>query len=412
MANLSAAASIDPAALRAWLIEAGMAGLPLEALLDGFCTRLACSGFPIARGYASFATLHPLLWATGVTWEHGRTTGDIPLEYGFEKEDAWLSSPFRRMVGEGMRRMRRRLTGEQAELDFPVLHEFRAAGLTDWLALVYRFGDGLRHDEVGDLGAGLSWATDKPGGWSPAELALIEELSGPLALAVKACSGYAAARDLLATYLGRDAAERVTTGQIRRGSVERRDAVILYADLRDFTAFTDTTAPEEVIRRLNDCFDAMGGPVKAAGGEVLKFLGDGLLAMFMPDASCDIEAVAAAALGAAHAILERAAGVNATEQAAGKPALAIDIALHAGEVTYGNVGTPDRLDFTVIGPAVNEVSRVAAMCRSAEREVLVSSAFAAAARPEDRARLVSVGRYALRGVARPEELFTLDPTAQ
>jgi adenylate cyclase len=398
-------AKFDTAPLHAWLIEAGLAGVTLADQLDGFSRRLVEAGVPLARGYASFATLHPLLWASGITWQGGRIVDAIDLRYGYEREAAWRDSPFRTMIETRARRMRRRL-GNGAALDYPVLREFRDAGLTDWLALRYAFGWTVEQAQVGELGAIFSWATDRPGGWSDADLGVLEELSGTFALAIKATVGQRATHDLLATYLGRDAAERVFVGQVQRGSVERRAAFILYADLRGFTDFTETAAPEEVTRRLNDVFECIGTPVRDAGGEILKFLGDGLLAVFLPGDRADAD-VATAVLTAARGILDRIQRLNTEERKAGNPALALDIALHRGAVTYGNVGTADRLDFTVIGPAVNEASRLEGLCKEVGRHLLISESFVQAA-PALRMQLRSLGHHRLRGVREAREVFAGD----
>jgi adenylate cyclase len=199
----------------------------------------------------------------------------------------------------------------------------------------------------------------------------------------------------------------VIAGRVRRGSVGRDEAVILYADLRGFTDFTDRTPPEEVTRRLNACFDAMGGPVKEAGGEILKFLGDGLLAVFLPDARRGVAGAAEAALEAARKILADIETLNAAEARAGNPPLAVDLALHEGVVTSGNVGTADRLDFTIIGPAVNEATRIEGLCGPLGRHLLISDSFVRAA-PALKARLCSLGRHGLRGVREPREVFTID----
>ena len=190
-------------------------------------------------------------------------------------------------------------------------------------------------------------------------------------------------------------------------SVGRSAAVILYADLRGFTDFAEVAAPEEVTRRLNGYFDCMGEPVKTAGGEILKFLGDGLLSIFLMDAEHDTGTVAAAALEASRGILSRVEQLNEVERRARNPALEIDIALHEGEVTYGNVGTADRLDFTVIGPAVNEVTRIEALCKELGLHLLISDSFVRAA-PALQPHLRSLGRHRLRGVRESREVFTKD----
>ncbi|MGH6948878.1 MAG: adenylate/guanylate cyclase domain-containing protein [Kiloniellales bacterium] len=400
---------LDSAPHHAWLIDRGLAGAPVSELLDGFCERLGAAGIPVTRGFLSFATLHPLLWATGFLWQRGKAVEPADVEHGFESGAAWLSSPFRHMLESGTRRLRRPLAGANALLDYPVLGELRDQGLTDWLALFFSFGWRVEHSQLSELGVIFSWATDRSGGWTERELAALEELSGTLALAVRSGSAQETTRTLLATYLGRDAAERVVVGQIQRGSVERSTAIILDADLRGFTDFAEAAVPEEVTRRLNGFFDCVGAPVKDAGGEILKFLGDGLLAVFLAEAERDMASVAEATLAAAREILARVGALNDTEQAAGNPTLVVDIALHAGEVTYGNVGTAERLDFTVIGPAVNEVSRLEGLCKELDRQLLVSDSLVRAA-PALRGRLRSLGRYRLRGVSEAREVYGLDQT--
>ena len=253
-----------------------------------------------------------------------------------------------------------------------------------------------------------SWSTDAPSGFADGQVeALTGRLVPALALAVKCASLARIAGTLVETYLGRDAGRRVLSGRIARAVADRIGAVLWFSDLRGFTRITDTAPPEQVIPLLNDYAEAVISAVHEAGGDVLKLIGDGTLAIFKAD---DPARACRSALAAEARMRERVAALNARRAAAGLPVTGVYLGLHVGEVFYGNIGSADRLDFTVVGPAVNEASRIAAMCRSVERDVLLSSAFAAAAREEDRMTFVSVGRYALRGVARAQELFTLDRT--
>jgi adenylate cyclase len=403
--RMSTPRAFDPIPLHAWLIEAGLSGLPPPDMLDGFCSRLVAAGVPLRRGFLSLATLHPQRRANSLTWEKGAIVAAADFGYAFMQTSAWQASPFHHMLETGTRRLHRRLIGDGAIHDFPVLSEFRAAGHTEWLALIYGFGSDLDHRKGSQLGVVSSWTTDRAGGWTASELDIIEELAGTLALAVQASGALATTRDVLATYLGADAAERVLAGHVRRGSVGRFAAFILTADLRGFTDFAEVTAPEEVTRRLNGCFDCMGEAIATAGGEILKFMGDGLLAVFLPQDAADKPAVAAATLAAAQDILARVAALNAAEVAAGNPALAVDIALHEGDVTYGNVGTADRLDFTAIGPAINEAARLEGLCKELGRNLLISDSFVRSA-PALRPRLQSLGRHRLRGVREAREVFT------
>jgi adenylate cyclase len=212
---------------------------------------------------------------------------------------------------------------------------------------------------------------------------------------------------LVETYLGRDAGRRVLAGHISRGVADRIDAVLWFSDLRNYTRITDTAAPEEIIPLLDDYADAIISAIHERKGDVLKLMGDGVLAIFTAkDRGRACEAALAAAVVARRSVAE----VNRSRAGEGLPVTDMYLGLHVGEVFYGNIGSKERLDFTVVGPAVNEVSRIASLCRSVDQPLLISSAFASAV-GESRSRLVSVGRYALRGVGRSQDLFTLDPDA-
>ena len=212
-------------------------------------------------------------------------------------------------------------------------------------------------------------------------------------------------RTLMETYLGRDAGQRVLSGRIVRGIAEQIDAVVWFSDLRGFTRITDT-APEEMMSLLNDYSDVIISAIDEHGGDVLKLIGDGTLAIFTAE---DRLHACNAALSATIAARQGVAELNKHRAAMGKPLTDMYLGLHVGNVFYGNVGSRERLDFTVLGPAVNEASRIAAMCRSVDQPVLMSTAFAEVG--NIRRRLVSVGRYALRGVSHPQEFFTLNPEA-
>jgi adenylate cyclase len=222
---------------------------------------------------------------------------------------------------------------------------------------------------------------------------------------VKSASLGRIAETLVETYLGRDAGRRVLSGRIDRGVAEKIGAVLWFSDLRGYTKITDTAPPEQIIPLLNDYADAVISSIHAQGGEVLKLIGDGTLAIFQ---AADRERACRGALAAATSARRRVETLNGLRGAQALPVTQMYLGLHVGEVFYGNVGSKDRLDFTVVGPAVNEASRIAAMCRSVDQEVLLSAAFAASCGAA-RERLISVGRYALRGVGQPQELFTLEP---
>jgi adenylate cyclase len=213
---------------------------------------------------------------------------------------------------------------------------------------------------------------------------------------------------LVETYLGRDAGRRVLSGRIARGVADRIETVLWFSDLRNYTRLSDASPPELIIPLLNDYADAIISAIHDNEGDVLKLIGDGVLAIFPAK---DAHHACAAALNAARLAQKSVRALNATRASQGLPATEMYLGLHIGEVYYGNIGSRERLDFTVIGPAVNEVSRIAAMCRSVDQPVLISAAFAASAAAEPNP-FVSVGRYALRGVTRPQELFTLEALSE
>jgi adenylate cyclase len=228
-----------------------------------------------------------------------------------------------------------------------------------------------------------------------------------LGLAIKAASLGRIAETLVETYLGRDAGRRVLRGRIARGVADRIEAVLWFSDLRNYTRISDASPPEQIIPLLNDYADAIISAIHENAGDVLKLIGDGVLAIFPAQ---ERSQACLAALNAASAARNSVGALNERRIGQGLPATDMYLGLHIGEVFYGNIGSKERLDFTVIGPAVNEVSRIAAMCRSVDQPVLLSAAFAASIADQP-SPLVSVGRYALRGVKRPQELFTLDQQA-
>src|SRR5262245_62092940 len=306
--------------LHAWLIESGTNDVAAEPLFDGFCGRLVAAGVPIARGFLSIAGLHPLRRAYSLTWNEGRIVEATDFDHAIMATPLWQTSPFRHMLETKTRRLHRRLVGDDAVLDFPVLREFRDAGMSEWLALMYGFSWSVALPDTNPFGVVLSWTTStavgRGNGWTAPELAAIEELSGTLALAIKGNTAPAAAHDLLAAYLGGDAADRVSSGQVQRGSVSRIAAAGLCARVRGFSSFAEETVPEEVTRRLNGIYDCLGDPVRAAGGEILKFLGDGVLAVFLPPDVPNVAVVTPAALAAARETLARVEALQVTEKEA------------------------------------------------------------------------------------------------
>ena len=403
--------------LPAWLTKAGLAGTPDTDIFSGFCDRCVAAGMPLGRAHLFIDTLHPVhegrlfRWGFGpdetAMHEYGRTSvqgvdASDPSYLDQQASEIWRRSPFYHMLQTDAALLRRRLTAETKD-EFSLLPDWYAAGLTDYVAIISRFAaDG----NIGEMdGVYSSWATGEPEGFDDRDIAALERVVPYLALAIKSVSLVRMTRTLMETYLGRDAGQRVLGGRIVRGTAERIDAVVWFSDLRGFTRITDT-APEQVIPLLNDYADVIVSAIHDHGGDVLKLIGDGTLAIFTAE---DRLHACGAALSAAIAARKGIAELKKRRAADGRPVTDMYLGLHVGKVFYGNVGSRERLDFTVIGPAVNEASRIAAMCRSLDQPVLMSAAFADVG--DIKRRLVSVGRYALRGVSHPQELFTLDPDA-
>ncbi|PVE25157.1 adenylate/guanylate cyclase domain-containing protein [Microvirga sp. KLBC 81] len=388
-------------------MEAGLNGMTEPEILHGFCDRLVEAGLPVNRVNMIIDTLHPVYEGRAFRWRKNRAEIEPVVEYGRTNEgeaaENWRRSTYYHLFHTGDDMLRRRI-GPEHPVDFVVLDELREEGQTDYLALAHRFA---AEGSIGEMDCVYSsWTTDVDSGFSDDHVSLLRDLALPLALAMKCASLARITETLVTTYLGRDAGRRVLSGRIARGVADRIQAVLWFSDLHGFTRVTETTGPEQIIPFLNDYAEAIVSSIHDAGGDVLKLIGDGILAIFAAE---DPAQACRCALEAEKRMRARIRSLNENRASCNLPVTNAYLALHIGEVFYGNIGSQDRLDFTVVGPAVNEVSRIAALCRSVERDVLASSAFFSAASEDDRAALVSVGRYALRGVERPQELFTLDP---
>jgi adenylate cyclase len=391
-------------ALAAWVTKAGLAGHSETAVLTGFCKRAVYAGLPIVKAIVIIDTLHPVHEGHATRWNRSEEEATL-VGYGRTNEgeaaERWRRTTFYRLLQSNGSVMRTPLAPETIA-EFPHLESELREGLTEVLTLVARFA---AEGAIGEMdGVHSLWTTDRDGGFADHDVEAITRLKPYLALAMKSASLGRLAATLAETYLGRDAGQMVMRGRIERGVADRIDAVLWFSDLRGYTKITDTAPPEQIIPLLNDYAEAVVSSVQEHGGDVLKLIGDGVLAIFRAETRehachCAIKA----ATDAAAAI----AALNEERSATDLPTTQMYLGLHVGEVFFGNIGSHTRLDFTVVGPAVNEVSRIAAMCRSADQPLLASAAFAKAldgAGP----RLVSVGRYALRGVGHSQELFTLD----
>jgi adenylate cyclase len=388
-----------------WIVRAALAGVGEVAILTGVCERLAAAGIALMRASIANDLLDPTFDGRGVRWVQGQ--GGIeeafPRAAGEVVNETWARSPFYAVTEGGRERLRRHLDSRYQRGEFPLLDRFADQGATDYVAFATRVDESMRLGE----GQGMvsSWMTTEPDGFSEADVELLAGILPTLALAFMLWTTNRTARTAITTYLGSDAAERVIAGNIVRGRATQISAVVWFSDLVGFTRITDAVTPDVVLALLNDYAEVQVEAIEANGGHVLKFIGDGILAIFSDE---DAKRACVRALDAAADQHRRIAALNERRTVSGLPVTATHLALHVGELLYGNVGSPRRLDFTVLGPAVNEASRIEALCVSLDQAVIVSSAFADAS-GDARSRLVSLGRYAMKGVARPQELFTLDP---
>ena len=399
--------------LHVWAVRQGLLGISAAELFDGFCQRLVIGGLPLWRASAAMRTLHPQWGGYSYLWRRDLNAIEpSQFERGTEYRQDWLTSPFAYLVGQARaeggsgdpwRHLRRRLCGPEALLDFPLLEELARAGGTDYFAQIVRFGP--EGDASRGTGIAYSFTTDRRDGFSEDDLTLLRAVLPALSLAIMAHAGHTIASGLLEAYLGGDAGRRVHAGAVERGSVESIRAVLWFADMRGFTKLADGTPGLKVIDLLDEVFETLTAPLRSRGGQVLKFMGDGMLAIFplMPDKEAETCRAAIAAAREAMRTLDR---LNRARSEVGKAVGEVDLAVHIGEVLYGNVGAADRLDFTVIGPAVNEAARIETLCEPLGRRVLVSAEFAAAA--GDSHGLDPLGTHRLRGVHEPREIYGLD----
>jgi adenylate cyclase len=388
-----------------WIVRAALAGADEVEIVAGVCQRLSSAGVSLLRSQVATNLLDPTINARLVRWIRGQgaleeavTRTDDP-----QANEDWTRSPFFFLIENRQPSLRRRLDATYRRGEFPLLDGFRDQGVTDYIAFAERVGESVRLGE----GEGMvsSWTTDAPAGFSEEQVEMLAGIMPALTLAFMLRTTNRAARTLITTYLGSNAADRVLAGNIVRGRAQAIRAVVWFSDLIGFTRISDTVSPDVVLALLNDYAEAQVEEIEAHGGHVLKFMGDGILAIFPDD---DTTRACARALDAAADLRRRIAALNERRQAAGLPVTDTHLALHVGELLYGNLGSARRLDFTVLGSALNEAARIETLCGSLEQAVIVSWAFAEAA-GEARRLLVSLGRYAMKGIARPQELFTLDP---
>ena len=378
-----------PGELGLWLAD--NVALPLAELHDNYCRVLVADGLPIWRAVLGTETLHPEQLGGQLVWLAEAEQTEMIYAHGVENTSTYLESPLR-VVDETGRPFRCRLSGAPASM--PLLRELQQSGATDYLIVPFAFLDRTRS-------ASMSFATRAADGFSDPELDQLE-------IAARLISPYAErhalrriAVDLLDTYVGRQAGERIFSGQVKRGAVDVIDAAILMADLRGFTVMSNQQGLPQVIETLDAWFECVAAAIATHGGEILKFMGDGLLAIFRSEGDS-----ADACKRAAAAALEAFRGVdtlNAERVSAGNASVEFVVGLHVGEVGFGNIGGRQRLDFTVLGPAVNYASRLQDLAKSVGRCILLSRRVSELI-PDP---VIDLGDHSLRGIGDTERVFEL-----
>lgn len=381
-----------------WLADHGGARTEFPALLAGLGTRLNALGVPVLRLNLNLDDFHPEVIGRSYVWHRERGGEETDRRYTPKANAVFAGSPLQ-LIYDGAAAVRRRLDGAGAE-DFAITRELKAQGATDYAGMALVFSDGSRQF--------ASFATDAPGGFTQAQLEALDAILPYLRLRAEVEHARRSTEQLLATYLGADAARRVIGGTIRRNAGETIEAIVLACDLRGFTQLADSHRAEEVIEALGEFFEAVAQPVTKAGGDIVKMVGDGILAVFPLELRPKDENEGRARL-AAEAVREALAALAAIKGEAlpaGIPELRAGFALHAGRVTFGNVGSRDRLDFTLIGLAVNAAFRLETLTKTLGEPALASAQFAELAKGKG---LKPLGAHELRGVSQKMEVFALAP---
>jgi len=381
-----------------WLLDQSHRDMQTLPFFAEFCRRLAGVGVPLTRVVAGLPAVHPQLFARGLQWTPGSEAVEVPRAHGIMDTALYTDSPGALIHRTGVA-IRRRLLDPATPDDFPILQELRAEGITDYLVMPLEFSRGVR--------AFISWATDSPEGFTAEQLGVIYDIMPIVSLRLELRSAYRMSEDLLNTYLGRGAARQVLSGTFRRGQGTPIKAAIWYSDLRGFTAMAEQMRPHELIVTLDDFFECLAGPIQDNDGEVLKFMGDGLLAIFRVNGDDEAAACSRAAV-AARTAFQRLHILNQGRGIGGAQPLRLGLGLHLGEVIYGNIGALDRLDFTVIGPAVNKVARLEELCKKLNVPALASADFAQSGAGAG-AGMRDLGLHRLRDLDQPMHVFALNP---
>lgn len=376
-----------------WLLSSAPALPSCRHVLEELAALLNQNGMALSRITFGLGVLHPEIFLKAYVWEREAVrVQETDVHHGIQSTDQYRKNPFA-LIDEGEISVRRDLTDPKSAMEFPMLEDVRDAGGTDYIAIALPRSDGGHYR--------TSWTTDRNGGFSEAEIDLLMQIRPALGVVIELQSRAEMTKSILDLYLGREAGRNVYRGNIRRGEGKTIRSVLWMCDLRGFTSLSDRIPLEFLIAVLNDYFEAMTNPIHAHGGEVLKLIGDAVLGIFRIENEGEVNDVCERALGAAELAAANMNILNRRRGRENKPPLDFGIALHVGDAMYGNIGSRDRLDFTVIGPAVNLCARLESLAGGLGEKIICSAEFAA----HTEAEMKSVGTHSLKNVEEPVEAF-------
>ncbi|WP_394688683.1 adenylate/guanylate cyclase domain-containing protein [Hoeflea sp.] len=379
-----------------WMMSEGRELGDGARIVEGYVSRLVSAGVPVSRANIAQRFANPLLVAWGVIWTpEGSTEYDVT--HATLDTISYIGSPFEYVLTND-RPLHKSLVNLDRDSEHISYLELADGGGTDIFANVLLYGDGSRH--------GCTYVTNVPEGFTQAQIDIIHATRFGLSAAMEPVTMRRSTESLLRTYIGNDPASAVSNGTIRRGGHEVLDAVVMFTDLRGFTSKSEQWSEQRLLTALNGYFDVVVQAVEENGGDVLKFMGDGVLSIFKIADPAAPGPQARMAIAAARAAITGLQELNLQRQSDHEDSLSMGIGINAGPVTYGNIGSPARLDFTVLGPAVNVASRVQDLCKTLEQPVLATGPVARYASEA----FTSQGHHPIRGVDEPIEVFALNPS--
>ncbi|HEY4168786.1 MAG TPA: adenylate/guanylate cyclase domain-containing protein [Reyranella sp.] len=377
-----------------WIISEGRLEPDLGRFVDQVMRRAVNAGLPIWRFYIGLQLVHPQIIATGVLWRRDAGYEEVPRLHGILTSSAYVGSPMQEVRNTGQ--PVRYCLEDVPESAHTTLHELKAGGSVDYIAFPMRLG------RPGSVPV-ASFSTDRKGGFTEEDVADLKRLVDMMGAEAEIYIYRNIAETVTDTYLGHIVGEQILRGQIKRGDGREINAVLWFSDLRDFTGLNERMAAPDLLELLNNYLQIVGDALKAHGGEILKFIGDGVMAYFPAEDALFLPYVTNNAIGAARRLVEDIEAANEARAAGGHDPVRCGVGLHVGPVTFGNIGTEDRLDFTVIGPAVNRAARLESLTKELGVPILASAEF----NDVSTIPLKSLGRHMLRGVPQPVEVFTL-----